>query len=325
MKRQQFVRAALGLGALAACGARASQPAQRWQRRTLLGFGTTLSLQAAHEDESILQRALDAAVALLRGIEAQMSLFDPTSALSRLNRERVLRAPPADLLQVLRIAQRLSHASGGAFDATVQPLWQAFDAAQSEQRLPTAEELAAARARVDWRALQIEPHALRLQRPGMAVTLNGIAQGYAADAVRALLTRHGVRHALIDAGEFAPLGHNPQQRPWTLGIADPRTEAALLARLVTDGRCVATSADNESAFSADRRHHHILDPRTGVSPPELSAVTVAAPSGALADALTKVMWIAGPQRIPVLARQWGVDVLWVHKRGRWCATPGLRL
>jgi thiamine biosynthesis lipoprotein len=325
MKRQRFLRAALGLGALAACGARASQPALRWQRRVLLGFGTTLSLQAAHEDDATLQLALDAAVALLRRIEAQMSLFDPASALSRLNRERVLRAPPADLLRVLRIAQQVSRAGGGAFDVTVQPLWQAFDAARREQRLPDAHEVATARAHVDWRALHVAPHELRLQRRGMAVTLNGIAQGYAADAVRALLARHGIGHALIDAGEFAALGRNPQQQPWILGIADPRTEAALLARLVTDGRCVATSADNETSFSADRRHHHIVDPRTGYSPPELASVTVAAASGALADALTKVMFVAGPQRIPVLARQWGVDVLWVDKRGRWLATPGLRL
>ncbi|MCW5657719.1 MAG: FAD:protein FMN transferase [Burkholderiaceae bacterium] len=325
MKRQRFLRAALGLGALAACGARAGQPALRWQRRTLLGFGTTLSLQAAHHDEAVLERALDTAVVLLRRIEAQMSLFDPASALSRLNRDRVLRAPPAELLHVLRLAQHVSRASGGAFDVTVQPLWQAFDAARREHRLPDASEVSAARTLVDWRSLHVAPHELRLQRPGMAVTLNGIAQGYAADAVRAALARHGIGHALIDAGEFTALGHNPQQQPWTLGIADPRTEAALLAHLVTDGRCVATSADNETSFSADRRHHHIVDPRTGYSPPELTLVTVAAPSGALADALTKVMFVAGPRRIPALARRWGVDVLWFDKRGHWLATPGLRL
>ena len=326
MKRRRIVRAALGIGALAACGAgRAAAPALHWQRRTLLGFGTTLSLHAAHEDERTLERALDAALALLRRIEAQMSLFEPASALSVLNRERVLRAPPAELLQVLRIAQAVSRASGGAFDATVQPLWQAFEAAHRESRLPDARAVAAARARVDWRALQVAPDALRLLRPGMDVTLNGIAQGYTADRVRGVLVQHGIRHALVDAGEFAPLGDNPRLEPWTLGIADPRDEQALLARLFSDGRCVATSADNQTSFSADRRHHHIFDPHTGYSPPALAAVTVVAPSGALADALTKVMFVAGPQRVAELARRWRVDALWVDKRGHWQATPGLRM
>jgi len=54
-------------------------------------------------------------------------------------------------------------------------------------------------------------------------------------------------------------------------------------------------------------------------------VTVAAPSAMLADALTKVMFVAGPQRIPALAQQWQVGVLWVDKRGRWAATPDLQL
>jgi thiamine biosynthesis lipoprotein len=99
----------------------------------------------------------------------------------------------------------------------------------------------------------------------------------------------------------------------------------MLARLVADGRCIATSADNATPFSADLRHHHIFDPRTGHSPPELAGVTVAAQSGALADALTKVMFVAGPRRALALARQWKVDVLLVDKAGGWQATPGLHI
>lgn len=332
MKRQQFLRGALGLGALAHLGgATAAGQALLWRRRAIVGFGTTLSLQAAHEDEGTLDRALDAAVTTLRCIEALMSLFDAGSALSRLNRDGLLIAPPVEMLELLQIAQAVSRGSDGAFDVTVQPLWQAFEAAQRDGRLPDVREVAAARALVDWRELELSPDRmrmrlrLRLRRPGMAVTLNGIAQGYAADRVRRVLALHGIRHALVDCGEFAALGRNVQGRHWTLGIANPRVEAALLARLMADGRCVATSADNATSFSADHRHHHIFDPRTGYSPPALAGVTVVAESGAIADALTKVMFVAGPQRIPALARQWGVDVLWVDKAGGWQATPGLRL
>jgi thiamine biosynthesis lipoprotein len=78
-------------------------------------------------------------------------------------------------------------------------------------------------------------------------------------------------------------------------------------------------------FSADHRHHHIFDPHTGWSPADMAGVTVAAPSGALADALTKVFFVGGPARAAALARQWRVDALWVDKKGRWQATPGLAL
>lgn len=290
-----------------------------------MGFGTTLSLQAAHADARTLDRALDAAVAALLRIDAQMSLFNPASALSRLNRDAVLAAPPAELLEVLEIAQAVSRGSDGAFDVTVQPLWQVFEAAQRAGRLPDAREVGTARECVGWRGLELSRQALRLHRPGMAVTLNGIAQGYAADRVRRVLVMHGIRHALVDAGEFATLGHNANARAWALGIANPRDETALIARLMSDGRCIATSADNATSFSADHRHHHIFDPRTGYSPPALAGVTVAAESGAIADALTKVMFVAGPRRAFSVARQWNADVLWVDKAGGWQATPGLRL
>jgi thiamine biosynthesis lipoprotein len=326
MRRRQWLHATLGLGALAPFAGRApAVAALHWARRSLLGFGTTLSLQAAHEDDRTLARALDAGVLALRRIEAQMSLFDPGSALSRLNRDGLLRAPPAELLDILEIAHDVSRDNDGAFDVTVQPLWLAFEAAQRAGRLPSRQEVASARARVDWRALDVSSRLIRFDMPGMAATLNGIAQGYAADHVRAVLASHGIRHALIDAGEFAPLGRNSDARPWTLGIADPHEESALIARLMADGRCIATSADNLTTFSADHRHHHIFDPHTGYSPPALSAVTVAAHSGAVADALTKVFFVAGPSQARALAHRWQVDALWVDKAGRWEATPGLRL
>jgi thiamine biosynthesis lipoprotein len=159
----------------------------------------------------------------------------------------------------------------------------------------------------------------------MAVTLNGIAQGYAADAVRAALQSHGVEHALIDTGEFGALGRSPRGRAWTLGVEDPHHTGRLIAALELDGRSLATSADNRSAFTPDHRHHHILDPATGDSPAALSSVSVAAPSAMRADALTKVMFMSSPALIPQLARRWQVGVLWVDKQGRWGATRDLRL
>jgi thiamine biosynthesis lipoprotein len=323
MHRRQFLRCSLASLPLVAQAGASAPPALQWASRTLLGFGTTLSVQAAHEDADPLQRALDAAVALLQHLHGQMNLFDPASALSRLNRDGVLHQPPPELLAVLQRAQAISARSGGAFDVTVQPLWLLHARCAAEGRQPTRVELAAARALVGWRGLQVAPHAVRLARPGMAVTLNGIAQGHAADAVAALLRRHGIAHALVDGGEWAALGQSPRAQPWTLAVADPRDPQAWLARLALQGGCLATSADNPSCFTPDFRHHHILDPRTGDSPPDVAEVAVWAPEGALADALTKVMFMAGPQRALALAAQWQVELLVVDKTGHTWATPGL--
>lgn len=334
MKRRVFLQTTLGLGTGAAlgilgwqsaAGASAAGAALQWRDRTLTGMGTVLSLRVAHADAEQAERALDAAIGTIRHVEAQMSLFNPDSAISRLNRDRVLAAPDPDLVKVFQLAQSVSARSRGAFDVTVQPLWAIFEAARRQGTLPSPAAVAQARAAVGWQRLDISAREIRLRQPGMAVTLNGIAQGFAADLVRAQLQQYGIVHALINTGEWAALGRPDLTRRWALGIADPRQEQALIARLAMDGRSIATSADNQTIFSQDRRHHHIFDPRSGYSPPGLASVTVAAADCALADALTKVMFVAGFQGALQLARQWQVDVLVVDKKGNWQATPGLQL
>ena len=324
MQRRPILLASIGCASLAMAAA-PNGLALQWRQRAMLGLGTTLTLRAAHADVAQLDRALDAAVAAIRRIEASMSLYRTNSELVRLNRQGYLDHPSETLWAVLSAAQRISQRSEGAFDVTVQPLWQLFERARREGRLPTYQEIKAAKQRVGWRHLSVERQRIELLRPGMALTCNGIAQGRAADLAREALQSHGVAHALVNAGEYAALGHNERGDAWTLGIEDPRDEARLLLALRSDGRSLATSADNRTVFSADHKHHHIFNPATGDSPPALSSVSVLAPSAMLADALTKVMFNADPRRIPRLAQSWNVGVVWVDKAGRWKATRDIEI
>jgi thiamine biosynthesis lipoprotein len=191
--------------------------------------------------------------------------------------------------------------------------------------LPTTAEVQAARQLVGWRGLEVTERAVRLQRPGMGITLNGIAQGFAADKVRVRLNSLGIEHALVDAGEWSSLGKPAHAGDWTLGVANPRDAHAFVTGIAMQGRCVATSADDQCSFSPDFVNHHIFDPHTGYSPTDLSCVSVMAPHCVLADALTKVMFMAGWSKALPLAKAWGVDVLVVDKQGRWKASPGVPL
>ncbi len=320
----------LALGSPLAALARESL---QWRERLLQGFGTTLWLRAAHADPDRVEQALDHAAAVIRRIESQMSLFDADSALSRLNRRGWLAAPDPGLREVLQLARQVSAGSGGAFDVTMQPLWTVWEASSREGRLPAARELARARERVDWRALEAGADGVRLPA-GFALSLNGIAQGYAADAVRAELRSLGIRHAMFDTGETSVLGQGPEARPWRFGIEDAAARGGEAGRAslaprppspavsVPDGFAVATSSDRHTAFSADARHHHIVDPRTGWSPPHWASVTVVARRAALADALTKVFFMLPPARLPAEASRWQVRVVAQDKRGRWLDTGG---
>jgi len=321
MRRRSFVQFGLGLGAAVS---RVQAEERVWASRTLNAMGTSMSLQVAHADAAHAERALDAAIAEIRGVEDRMSLFRDDSAICELNRTGRLDHPHPDLLEILRTAQDVARRSQGVFDVTVQALWQVFAEAQKQGRLPTRKEVQAARQRVGWRGLEVSERALRLH-PGMGITLNGIAQGYAADKVKKRLQGMGIAHALVNTDEWASLGQPAHAGDWILGVANPRESQAFVTRIALQGRCVATSADNECTFSPDFVNHHIFDPRTGYSPTELSCVSVMAPTCVMADALTKVMFMAGWSGALPLAQAWGVDVLIVDKQGRWKASAGLPL
>ena len=165
---------------------------------------------------------------------------------------------------------------------------------------------------------------MTLQRPGMGVTLNGVAQGYAADRALLAARRHGVEHALFLAGAYVSLGRNEQGEDWTLGIQHPRNPDAIAARLALDGRALSTSGDYETFFTPDFLHNHIFDPATGDSPTELASASVLTPTGMMADSLSTSFMVLGSERSLALAAKLpGVDALLIGKDGRRWRTPGL--
>ena len=220
---------------------------------------------------------------------------------------------------------RSAWASGGLFDPTVQPLWQLWQQATRAQRRPQPAELRAVLANVGWQGLHITPQRIAFNKPGMALTLNGIAQGFAADEAAAALRRHGIEHALLQTGEWLPLGQPGAGKAWQLGVANPRQAHDVLATIVADGRAIACSSDDKMSFSADQRDHHILDPRSGYSPAQLSCVVVLAPSCALADALTKPLFMGSAAQALALAKRWKVDVVAINKAGQMAASSGVTL
>ena len=314
MQRRQILQLGMGLGLGVNAAARESLV---WQERSLVGFGTTLWIKAAHTDSGRLQQALNESVKAIRSVEKQMSLFDPDSSLSRLNRLGELHKPDAELVSVLSLAQHVSMRSAGAFDVTMQPLWGLWSLHSQTQTVPSAKALLQTRSLVNWRALTVSPEVVRLNVKGMGVSLNGIAQGYAADKVRAVLQSHGVQHALIETGETALLGQSPKAEDWCFAVEPSAASTVTPPVISPHGWALATSSDSHTVFSADHVHHHILNPHTGDSPSHWATVSVIAPSCALADALTKVFFMCPPLGVERLAKAWGVGVVLQNKWGKW--------
>lgn len=261
MNRRRF----LCLSAAALIPARGHAATLTEWRGTGLGTALTLRLAGAapHHARQIFAR-VEAEIAR---IETLASLYRDSS-LTRLNRDSRLAWPAPDLVDLLTLAGQVHAATGGAFDPTVQPLWQA---------LANRTDPGQARARIGWHRIRVSAQEIRLD-PGQALTLNGIAQGWAADRIASLLRSQGYTEALIDMGEIAALGYS-DGTGWPAVVASPDGTALHETRLTN--RALATSSPRGTLVNGQP---HILGPEG--QPPRWDTVSVSAPSAAVADALS---------------------------------------
>ena len=292
-------------------------------RAAALAFDTSVSICALHADPQRARHALSRAMKSVTQLDGLLTVQRSGSQVSQLNSSGRLDRPDPHLVRVLGFGLELADASGGAFDPTVQPLWEFHADCQRRGCVPDRVGLTQARKRVNWIAVDLGARRIRLG-PGIAITLNGLAQGYAADLAFETLAQEGVTDALIDAGEYGARGLNRNGGPWRVGLQHPRKPDALVGVVPMDGRFLATSGDYATHFTDDFKSHHIFDPHTGESPGAMSSVAVAAPSGLLADGLTKPMMVlelAAAQRL--LQRFAGAGAVWIDKSSRIVATHNL--
>ncbi|MBU9697672.1 FAD:protein FMN transferase [Rhodobacteraceae bacterium HSP-20] len=235
-------------------------------------MGSAATIRLTHPEAASLTARAAGEIDRLEDI---FSLYRANSTLSRLNATGHIDAPPFELLECLSIAAGIHDATEGLFDPTVQRLWQMQAEAATAGRPPTAAERRAALAITGWHRVARDADRVTLPR-GMALTLNGIAQGYVADRIARLLQGEGLTDVLIDTGEMQALG----PRRWPVHLPDG-TLHPLAAQ------ALATSAPRGTVLDPRGQVGHILDPRTGDSaPPVWRSVSVAAPSAAIADALS---------------------------------------
>jgi thiamine biosynthesis lipoprotein len=196
-----------------------------------------------------------------------------------LNRAARLDLPPFELLECLSLAGAVHRASEGRFDPTIQPLWTCYAEASANGALPKNNRLNQARSRIGWERVRVDSSEIVLE-PDMALTLNGIAQGYIADRVAEMLMAEGLTNVLINTGEFRAIGTHPDGHSWPVKLAAG-------GEVPLDGRALATSAPLGTMFDERAQTGHILDPRTGLpAQSNWREISVSAKSAALADALS---------------------------------------
>jgi FAD:protein FMN transferase len=273
--------------------------ARTWQVSAERPAMTTLvAVTAVGPSRQHLEDALGRAFGTMDRLVGLLDRFDGASPLSLLNATGRLDGPPPEVGDVLSLALDYHRLTGGAFDVTVAPLVDLFrDRLVRETPVaPTAPEIAEALARVGARHVALSRRRVHLDRPGMQLTLDGIAKGYIVDAVAATLDRAGVRRYLVNAGgDIRARGANAARHPWTVAVADPWQRDGYPDAIRLADAAVATSGSYERHFDRAADHHHIVDAATGRSPVHCSSVSVVAPTALAADALATSVFLMGPR------------------------------
>ncbi|PMY56099.1 FAD:protein FMN transferase [Pseudomonas sp. FW305-67] len=240
---------------------------------------------------------------ILSDVDRQMSTYRSDSDIERFNNlpANHCQTMPAPILELVRVGERLSLQSDGSYDLTVEPLlnlW-GFGPQAREEKVPSAEALAEVQQRVGHNHLRIEGDQL-CKDAAVEVDFNSIAAGYAVDTIAARLEALGIHDYLAEAtGELKAVGKKLDGSPWRIALEEPRDDQQVAERIIAvDGYGVSTSGDYRNYFEqGGRRYSHTFDARTGTPVLHtLASVTVIHPSALMADGLSTLLLILGPER-----------------------------
>lgn len=257
---------------------------------------------------------------ILAEVDRQMSTYRNDSDIERFNDlpANSCQTMPASILELVRVGEQLSLQSEGAYDLTVEPLldlW-GFGPQAREEKVPTAPALAETMKRVGHAHLRIEGEQL-CKDAAVEVDFNSIAAGYTVDTIAAKLEAMGIHNYLAEAtGELKAAGKKLDGSPWRIALEEPRDDQQVAERVIeVDGYGVSTSGDYRNYFEqGGRRYSHTFDARTGTPINHtLASVTVIDPSTLMADGLSTLLLILGPERGWDYAEKHGIGAFFVMR------------
>lgn len=263
-------------------------------------FVVMLPEHAADRVEVVLE-----ALEMLDSIEASLTIYQPESEISRLNRSPI--TGPVKLsgatFRLLEKSIRWSRRTQGAFDVTAGPLIQAWGFTGRNGRKPTSDEIEAARHLIGFEKIMLDHdrQTAQLSVPGMAINLGAIGKGDALDRLASHLRKSGVHDFLIHGGNSSLIASGDQThnsgRGWAVGIAHPTKPGRRLAGLFLKNLSLATSGSGKQYFHyRGRRFGHVIDPRTGYPTGDLLSMTVLMPSAGDADAAATGLFVMSDQQ-----------------------------
>lgn len=266
----------------------------------------------------------DSIIAVMKQVEDELSMFQPSSTVSRINRgEDVIVGKMFS--EVFEHSKKISAASDGAFDPTVGPLtnlWGFGYKHITDNLTPSQAEIDSALMTVGIADCRIVDRKIQKKHPATVFDFSSVAKGYGVDAVAEMLRRNGSRNFLVEiGGEIIAAGTNPKGQTWRIQIDAPVSNDTIHQRMYVmqlENAAVATSGNYRNfRDTADGRVGHTIDPHTGQPVTTTTAsATVIAPDCTTADALaTACMVLDSDKAIELIESTEGVEALLAIAQG----------
>jgi thiamine biosynthesis lipoprotein len=290
-------------------------------------MGTVLEITVAGPTEAEATAAIEELFRLATELERVFTVFEPESPVRRMNLRAGdgPQAVDAEMARILAESVAYWRLTGGTFDVTVGPLVDLWRLAALRNEPPRESELAASLALVGSDKILVgKGDSVALERPGMSVNLGGIAKGYALDRMEEQLRARGISKAFVSFGQSSILavGAPADASGWRVLLNDAGEGFAGIATLRDQSLSVSSSFGQWSEI-AGRRYGHVIDPRSGEALTRAAQAAVLAPSGALAEALSKALLILTPHEgLALLEVQREVEGLLIEADGSAHATSG---
>lgn len=266
-------------------------------------FGTIVDISIYGESDEKAEEATQAVLKEFTRLHHSLHAWkksDLTDLNESIAKNKPYRNASAELIEIIKEVKRLEDASHHLFNPAIGEIIDYWGFHQDEfnpihpdpskinilvKRYPSLDQI------------RILGSTISSTNPHVKIDLGGYAKGYALDRASKILRDHHIKNALINiGGNIIAIGQNGD-RPWRVGIQDPRGSQAIAKLYLPDGWAIGTSGDYQRYFMIDGvRYCHLIDPFTGFPVQGVYSVTVliepAQNAGALSDVLSKPLFIA---------------------------------
>ncbi len=264
-------------------------------------MGTIATVTVAAPDTKKADKALQICKTTTKRLNDDLSIFIPTSNLSKLNNAGgAWTELKNDTKELLILSTKYAKISGGAFDPTVSDivkLW-GFNTKKHITTIPTDEAIMSTLKNTGYQNIVISNNSARLLSPKTNIDLGGIAKGYAVDVCYNELQKQNIKNYIVNiGGNLRVMGKATPDRAWTIGVRNPFNKSEILGKLkLPSGMALATSGNYERYEYIDgKRYAHIIDPRTGRPVTGMAGTTVLSNTAVETDAMSTTLYVLGPK------------------------------